>query len=202
MSATVELSELDPVTRERVLDQIGDDAALTVAEQGPDETFAAEQEIRAAWSAYQTVERHGLEFGRVCYEWQQKFKVRGFRGDAKGEGIYAILHKCGIPPRTAYFWITRYKESQGIKHDDSAPSKPKSTKPAQELKQLADAIPPIRNGKEITPPSQYSAADIVETVTIFTDNLVNQRHLSISDRKTVYVSVIREFQDILAGMAS
>lgn len=84
----------------------------------------------------------------------------------------------------------------------SKADKPKTAKPVKEIQALADAIPPIRNGKEFTPPSQYCAADIVETVTRFTDSLVNQRHLTPSDRKTVYYSVIREFQDILAEMAS
>jgi hypothetical protein len=72
----------------------------------------------------------------------------------------------------------------------------------KELKEIADAIPPIRNGRELTPPSRYSAADIVETVTSFTDTLVNQRHLTPSDRKTVYNSIVREFQDILTEIQS
>lgn len=86
--------------------------------------------------------------------------------------------------------------------ETSKADKPNTEKPVKEIKELADAIPPIRNGKEFTPPSQYSAADIVETVTRFTDNLVNQRQLTPSDRKTVYHSVIREFQDILTEMKS
>jgi len=36
---------------------------------------------------------------------------------------------------------------------------PKTQKAVKEIKELADAIPPIRKGKEITPPSEYSAAD-------------------------------------------
>lgn len=84
----------------------------------------------------------------------------------------------------------------------SVSPQPKTKKATQELERLADAIPSIRNGKEITPPSEYSAADIVETITRLTDNLVNQRHLTPSDRRIVYTSVIREFQDILAEMTS
>ena len=87
------------------------------------------------------------------------------------------------------------KSSEASKTD-----KPKTTKPVKEIKELADAIPLIRNGRKYTPPSQYSAADIVETVTKFTDNLVNQRPLTPSDRETVYYSIIRTFQDILAEM--
>ena len=89
-----------------------------------------------------------------------------------------------------------------------ASSKPstesKSTKiqAVKEIKELADAIPPIRNGKEITPPSEYSAADIIETVTRFTDSLVNQRQVTPSDKKIIYRSIIRELQDILAEMES
>ena len=80
--------------------------------------------------------------------------------------------------------------------------KPKTVQAVTEIKELADAIPPIRNGKEITPPSEYSAADIIETVTRFTDSLVNQRQVTPSDKKIIYRSIIRELQYILAEMES
>jgi hypothetical protein len=76
------------------------------------------------------------------------------------------------------------------------------TRTHNELKELADAVPTIRNGKQITPPSEYSAADIVETVVRFTDNLVNQRQVTPSDKRIIYLSMIRQFQDILKEMKS
>lgn len=76
---------------------------------------SVETRILIAWKKYQRTEKYGLAFGKVCYEWQHKFKVRGFRGDAKGEGIRPILDRCGIPHSTAYWWIDRYKESIGLK---------------------------------------------------------------------------------------
>lgn len=33
-------------------------------------------EIKAAW---QKTEKYNLEFGKVCYEWRNKFKAQGFR---------------------------------------------------------------------------------------------------------------------------
>ena len=74
-------------------------------------TAIAEQEIRAAWDAYRVVEKHGLEFGRVCWEWQQRFVTTERGLNAKGKGLRPILDSIGIPKSTAYFWIDRYKES-------------------------------------------------------------------------------------------
>lgn len=66
---------------------------------------AAEREVAAAWKK---VRRYGLEFGRVRYECQQKFKAQGSRN---GRGLRPILDKVGIPRSTAYFWIDRYLAS-------------------------------------------------------------------------------------------
>ena len=92
-----------------------------------------------------------------------------------------------------------------LRNNDAKPKPPKSEpkpKPIKEYKALADAIPPIRNGKEFTKPSEYSAADVVETVTRFTDNLLGQRQFSAADKKTAYRSIILEFQTILTEMES
>jgi hypothetical protein len=92
-----------------------------------------------------------------------------------------------------------------LRSDDAKPKLPKSEpkpKPIKEYKALADAIPPIRNGKEFTKPSEYSAADVVETVTRFTDNLLGQRQFSVADKKTAYRSIILEFQTIITEMES
>jgi len=79
--------------------------------QDTDQTLA-EQQIQAAWLAYQSTDKHGLAFGRVNFDWQQTLKKQGNR---RGEpGLYAMWHKVGIPPKTAYYWIDRYKESVGI----------------------------------------------------------------------------------------
>jgi hypothetical protein len=75
--------------------------------------------------------------------------------------------------------------------------KPKTEKAIKEIKELADAIPQIRNGRELTPPSEYSPADIIEAVTRMAETLVSQRHLTLSDRKIVYNSLVRNFQDVL-----
>lgn len=103
MSATVTLAELNPETL-----------------QDSDQT--AEQQIQAAWQTYQSVERHGLEFGRVCYEWQQKLAEQGQR--VKGRGVSPILDKLGISKSTAYWWISRYRatfEQLGDTHEKPSP---------------------------------------------------------------------------------
>ena len=67
-------------------------------------------EIKAAW---QKTEKYNLEFGKVCYEWRNKFKAQGFRKE--GDGVCAILDKLRIPRSTAYFWMNKYEVSIGMK---------------------------------------------------------------------------------------
>jgi hypothetical protein len=76
--------------------------------------FKAKAEIKAAWQAYQKVEKYGLEFGETVYKWREKFKSRA-GCKSEGEGICAILHELGIPRRTAYWWIDKYEVSAGLK---------------------------------------------------------------------------------------
>jgi hypothetical protein len=74
----------------------------------------AKQEINEAWTRCGKMsEQEGLTFGQTCYEWQQKLVTKGGVGN-KGKGIVAILQQLSIPERTAYWWITKYKESQEI----------------------------------------------------------------------------------------
>lgn len=79
----------------------------------------ARTEIKAAW---QKIEKYNLEFGRVCCEWRDKFKARGFRKN--GDGVVPILEKLNIPASTAYFWMNKYELSIGVK-----PAKPEKHKP-------------------------------------------------------------------------
>lgn len=71
-------------------------------------------EIRAVW---QRIEKYNLEFGKVCCEWRDKFRARGFR--KRGDGVVPILEQLGIPISTAYFWMNKYEISTGVK-----PAKP------------------------------------------------------------------------------
>lgn len=84
--------------------------AIAVIEENSVDAF---EEIKTAWTNCKQAEKHGLEFGRICYEWQTKFKTVGGVGN-KGKGIHAIWQKLSIPPSTAYRWIDAYMESQGI----------------------------------------------------------------------------------------
>ena len=75
-------------------------------------------EIKAAWQA---TERYNLNFGRICCQWRDKFRARGFR--KKGDGVVPILEQLGIPASTAYFWMNKYEISIGVK-----PTKPEKEK--------------------------------------------------------------------------
>ena len=56
---------------------------------------AAERQILTAWRNYRRVEKYGLAFGRVCYDWQQKLAERGQR--IRGRGVVPILEQLNIP---------------------------------------------------------------------------------------------------------
>jgi hypothetical protein len=81
----------------------------------------AQREIAAAWEWYrQSAIKHyrdGLEFGRICYQWQIRYKAQGSR---KGKGFEHLLQGLNIPKTTAYRWIKRYEikcEHRANRHD-------------------------------------------------------------------------------------
>lgn len=76
-------------------------------------------EIKAAWKR---IEKYNLEFGKICCEWRDRFKAKGFRKE--GDGVVPILEQLGIPTSTAYFWMNKYEISVGAK-----PAKPEKQKP-------------------------------------------------------------------------
>jgi len=81
-------------------------------------------EIKTAW---QKTERYNLEFGKVCCEWRDKFKAKGFRKE--GDGVCAILDKLRIPRSTAYFWMNKYEVSIGAKTARPEKEKPEASLP-------------------------------------------------------------------------
>jgi hypothetical protein len=76
-------------------------------------------EIKAAW---QKIEKYNLDFGKVCCEWRDQFKAKGFRKE--GDGVIPILEQLSIPTSTAYFWMNKYEISIGVK-----PAKPHKQMP-------------------------------------------------------------------------
>jgi hypothetical protein len=71
-------------------------------------------------------------------------------------------------------------------------------KPIKEYACLIEAIPGVRVGKRIIPPSEYGVPEIEESVTKFTVNLAGK--LSAPDQRTVYRSLIKKFEDLLRGL--
>jgi len=70
------------------------------------------QELRAAWSEYQTVERKGLAFGQRLYELRANSEV--VQG---GTTFTSSLDKAGIPRRTAHYWLQNYEVSIGVRQE-------------------------------------------------------------------------------------
>jgi hypothetical protein len=87
-----------------------------ILEVNPADPPIAEFEIRQAWEKYQTLEHHGLAFGKVCYEWRAKSEV--VQG---GTTFRKTLDKLGIPKSTAYYWISRYEESAALQQKKKTP---------------------------------------------------------------------------------
>jgi hypothetical protein len=68
-------------------------------------------EEQAILAAYQKTKRHGLEFGKLCYDYREKY---GAQGSHQGLGFEQLCTKLEIPRRTAYYWIAKYEESIGL----------------------------------------------------------------------------------------
>jgi len=117
------------------------DGDVMAAESAQD--TRAKLEIAAAWNEYQQTERHGMEFGRVCYQWRETFKSKA-GCKSKGTGIRPILEEFGIPTSTAYFWIKRYESSIGVKH----PTPPQKSVFEELSKVLNALVPSITDGVE------------------------------------------------------
>lgn len=90
-----------------------------------DDVSAAELEILSAWQQYQATEKHGLEFGRLCWNWRIEFKAQGSH---KGLGFEQLCTRLGIPRRTAYHWISEYEIAIGVRapkpESEEVPSEP------------------------------------------------------------------------------
>src|SRR5580658_8683048 len=81
-------------------------------------------EIKAAW---QKIEKHNLEFGRVCCEWRDRLKAKGFRKE--GDGVCTTLDKLSIPRSTAYFWMNKYEISIGARTARPQKQRPEAPSP-------------------------------------------------------------------------
>ncbi len=76
----------------------------------------AKKEIGSAWIQYRqsTIKcfRDGIEFGRVCHQWQIRYRAQGSR---RGKGFERVLSELNIPKSTAYRWIKRYETKKGLR---------------------------------------------------------------------------------------
>jgi hypothetical protein len=79
-------------------------------------------EEQAILDAYQKTERHGLEFGRPCYEYRAKSEVV-----SGGTTFNQTLDKLEIPHSSAYRWIARYEISIGLREPaEISPTQPRA----------------------------------------------------------------------------
>jgi len=88
-------------------------------------------EIKAAWQQYRTTEKYGLEFGKVCCEWREKFGQQRTGPLTKGTGLAQILSQLNPPCKEgkAYYWMNQYEISTGAKAAKPEKQKPEAPSP-------------------------------------------------------------------------
>lgn len=67
----------------------------------------ARKEITAAWRHCKRGEKKCVEFGKTCYEWQERLRPLGHTSEE-------IAEELGAPRQTVYRWINRYLEEEGL----------------------------------------------------------------------------------------
>ncbi|HUO18118.1 MAG TPA: hypothetical protein VMX38_24300 [Verrucomicrobiae bacterium] len=88
-------------------------------------------EIKAAWQQYRATEKYGLEFGKVCCEWRDKFGQKRTGPLTKGTGLAQILSQLNPPCKEgkAYYWMNQYEISTGAKTARPEKQKPEAPLP-------------------------------------------------------------------------
>src|SRR5271157_4029490 len=102
-------------------------------------------EIKAAWQQYRTTEKYGLEFGKVCCEWRDKFGQKRTGPLTKGTGLAQILSQLNPPCKEgkAYYWMNQYEISTGAKTARPEKQKPEASLPWTPGEKRANRSDPI-----------------------------------------------------------
>src|SRR5438093_1150132 len=92
---------------------------------------AEEENIRQLWEGCQNAEKHwqkrGLEFGKACYEYREKYKrpngVRVSVSHETQDSFESLCERLHIPRPSAYRWIARYEEVVGLRKPEPTKEK-------------------------------------------------------------------------------
>jgi hypothetical protein len=93
--------------------------APAIIKSGLPSTILTDSEATVLVAAYQSLRKHGLEFGRLCYNFRKRSKVV-----SGGTTFDSTLDKLDIPRSSAYRWIARYEESIGVRPAPKVEKKP------------------------------------------------------------------------------
>jgi hypothetical protein len=93
--------------------------APALIKSGLPSTVLMDIEATAIVAAYQSLTKHGIEFGRLCYNFRKRSEVV-----SGGTTFTSTLDRLNIPHATAYRWIARYEESIGKRVLEPAVKKP------------------------------------------------------------------------------
>jgi hypothetical protein len=98
---------------------------------------AAKKDLQAAWGECQKSEKRCLEFGRKCYDWQEKLRKVHVP-------ITKIWGDLNIPRQNAYRWIQAHLEAEGLK-----PARPDRAKTnADIIEALTNRLEGVRTAVE------------------------------------------------------
>ena len=112
----------------------------------------------AILAAYHQTERNGLEFGRLCYEYGERYGAQG----SANSGLAQFLRKSGIKEGRAYYWVAEYKASiklgiPCLACDETFPSKTKLKKHIN--KNHPETLAPMRESHNETSESEPSESE-------------------------------------------
>ena len=80
-----------------------------VIETAPAPTILRQVEESAILAVWEHGKKHNIEFGRLCYEYGQKYGAQG----SANSGLAQFLRKHSINEGVAYYWIGVHKASVG-----------------------------------------------------------------------------------------
>jgi transposase-like protein len=136
--------------------------APAIIESGLPSTILMDIEAQALVAAYAALSKHGLEFGRLCYNFRKRSEV--VQG---GTTFKDTLARLDIPKSTAYFWIARYEEKYLGRVKPAKPITPELPEESEPNAPVMDEPTPAPS-VEVNPFAEALALpDVVPSPTLF-----------------------------------
>lgn len=127
-------------------------STAAIIEQAQPSTILRDVEESAILAVWEQGKKHNIEFGRLCYEYSEKYGAQG----SAGNGLAQFLRKHSINEGVAYYWIAEFKakNGKGIPCPDCELTFPSKKKLGKHRHQAHPAIRPehaVENYSDINP---------------------------------------------------